>query len=110
MQANADDRAIEVALLRRQLLLAAAVAVILIASVALFLWASAGVQPGRAVLRPLYYAGSDPLVTAHVLPHPSSHWLTRAAVMGATATALVLGLAVTHVVRVATFTFRKGDR
>lgn len=110
MPAHADDRLVEADLFRRQLFLAAAVGIVFVASIALFLWAAGGVQPGRAVVRPIYYAGHEPLLTTHVPPHPSAHWLSRAAVIGAGATLLILAFAVTHAVRVVTFTFRKGPR
>lgn len=108
--ADDGDRAIAASLFRRQLVITTAAGALLVASVAVFLWAAAGLQAGHAVVRPIYYAGRDPIFAAHLQPHPSSHRFVLAAAAGAATVAALLALAVTHVVRVANFTFRKGDR
>ena len=109
MLVSPDDHTAEAALYRRQLVLAAVVAGVVALCVAGVLWAMAGgIEPARAVVRPVYYAGSDPLFNAHVPQSRSSIWLARAALAGAAVTIVVLAVAVTHVVRVATFTFRRG--
>lgn len=98
------------ALFHRQLVLLATAVIVAAVGIVAVMWVAATATPTPAVVRPVYYAGSEPVLAVHQ-PPALSPWALPAAVAATVAAAAVLAAAVVHAGRVAAFTFRRtGDR